>query len=157
MTIVHAGDPIVAGVSVIAPRQFRVTIGDQAHEVQRTDTGWIIDATPMAADIWRDGRQVTVFAHDAFVFDCPDPLDRGGDDAGDGSLIEAPMPGLVKLIAAEPGGHVTKGDRLAVLEAMKMEHALLAARDGVVQEVLVAEGSQVEGGAALIRLAPQEE
>ena len=37
-----------------------------------------------------------------------------------------------------------------------MEHALLAERDGVVAEVLVAEGDQVEGGAALIRLEPQD-
>ena len=47
---------------------------------------------------------------------------------------------------------VKEGDRLAVLEAMKMEHALLASRDGTVAEVLVEAGSQVEAGAALIRL-----
>jgi 3-methylcrotonyl-CoA carboxylase alpha subunit len=38
------------------------------------------------------------------------------------------------------------------LEAMKMEHALLAARDGIVAEVLAATGDQVEAGAALVRL-----
>ncbi|HBU14087.1 MAG TPA: hypothetical protein DEF16_03975, partial [Gemmobacter sp.] len=43
-----------------------------------------------------------------------------------------------------------------VLEAMKMEHTLTAARDGVVAEVLVAPGSQVEAGAALILLAEEE-
>ena len=45
------------------------------------------------------------------------------------------------------------GDRLAVLEAMKMEHTLTAARDGVVAEVLVDAGAQVEAGAVLILLA----
>ena len=49
------------------------------------------------------------------------------------------------------------GDRLAILEAMKMEHSLLAARDGVVAEVLASEGQQVEEGAALIRLEDDEE
>ncbi|MDG2339851.1 MAG: acetyl-CoA carboxylase biotin carboxyl carrier protein subunit, partial [Paracoccaceae bacterium] len=39
---------------------------------------------------------------------------------------------------------------------MKMEHALLAARDGIVAEMLVAEGDQVEAGAALIRLEDEE-
>jgi len=50
------------------------------------------------------------------------------------------------------GQAVTAGDRLAVLEAMKMEHTLTAARDGVVAEVLAAAGDQVEAGAALILL-----
>ena len=47
------------------------------------------------------------------------------------------------------------GERLAVLEAMKMEHSLLAIRDGVVAEVLVEEGAQVEAGAALVQLEPE--
>ena len=62
------------------------------------------------------------------------------------------MPGLVRTIDVQPGAAVAKGDRLAVLEAMKMEHALLAARDGVVAEVLAAAGDQVTAGAALVRL-----
>ena len=71
---------------------------------------------------------------------------------GDGNLIEAPMPGLVKSVFATPGAKVAKGDRLAMLEAMKMEHALLALRDGTVAEVLVSQGDQVSAGAALVRL-----
>ncbi|MDZ7908731.1 MAG: acetyl-CoA carboxylase biotin carboxyl carrier protein subunit [Gemmobacter sp.] len=66
------------------------------------------------------------------------------------------MPGLVKAVFVVPGQAVTAGDRLAVLEAMKMEHTLTAARDGVVAEVLAAPGSQVEAGAALILLAEEE-
>ncbi len=56
----------------------------------------------------------------------------------------------------EAGAEVAKGDTLAVLEAMKMEHRLLAARDGVVAKVLVRAGDQVEAGAALVRLAEVE-
>ena len=62
------------------------------------------------------------------------------------------MPGLVKAVFVAPGQAVITGDRLAVLEAMKMEHVLTAARDGVVAEVLVGAGAQVEAGAALIVL-----
>lgn len=62
------------------------------------------------------------------------------------------MPGLVKAVFVAPGQEVAEGDRLAILEAMKMEHTMLAARAGQVAEVLVAEGAQVEAGAALIRL-----
>jgi 3-methylcrotonyl-CoA carboxylase alpha subunit len=88
-----------------------------------------------------------VFDGDAHGFDVPDPLDarrrrgrrqpdRGADaGAGEGGLRER-------------GQTVAKGARLAVLEAMKMEHVLTAGRDGVVAEVLVGEGAQVEAGAA---------
>ncbi|MCO6362865.1 acetyl-CoA carboxylase biotin carboxyl carrier protein subunit, partial [Paracoccus sp. 08] len=51
---------------------------------------------------------------------------------------------------------VAAGDRLAVLEAMKMEHSLTAAADGVVAEVLAQAGDQVEAGAPLIRLEPAD-
>lgn len=66
------------------------------------------------------------------------------------------MPGLVKAVFAKPGQIVAAGDRLAVLEAMKMEHTLTAPRDGMVAEVLVAAGVQVEAGAALVRLEDEE-
>ena len=62
------------------------------------------------------------------------------------------MPGLVKAVFVAHGAEVQRGDRLALLEAMKMEHTLTAGRDGVVAEVLASEGLQVEAGAALIRL-----
>ena len=59
--------------------------------------------------------------------------------------------------ASDHHQHRAKGDRLAVLEAMKMEHSLLAARDGVVAEVLAQPGDQVEAGAALVRLEAEED
>ena len=67
------------------------------------------------------------------------------------------MPGLVRDVFATVGQEVKSGDRLAVLEAMKMEHALVAVRDGVVAEVLVAAGDQVDAGAVLIRLEEPED
>lgn len=74
-------------------------------------------------------------------------------DAGsDANLIEAPMPGLVRDVFAAQGARVARGDRLVLLEAMKMEHGLTAPRDGVVAEVLAAAGDQVTAGAPLIRL-----
>ena len=68
----------------------------------------------------------------------------------------APMPGLVKSVDVVAGSKVRQGDALCVLEAMKMEHTLRAARDGVVAEVLVTAGAQIEAGAALIRLETEE-
>ena len=102
------------------------------------------------------GDLVTVFTGAGLGFRVIDPLARAAGATGDGNLIEAPMPGMVKAVFAKAGQSVQAGDRLAVLEAMKMEHALLAARDGVVAEVLVSAGTQVEAGAALVRLEASE-
>ena len=72
---------------------------------------------------------------------------------GDGNLIEAPMPGLVKSVHAEVGQNVAKGDRLAVLEAMKMEHVIVAPDDGVIAHVHFQAGDQVTEGDELVSFA----
>jgi len=81
-----------------------------------------------------------------------DPLAVGAAVAGSGDAILAPMPGQVRSVLASAGDTVVAGDRLVVLEAMKMDHALRAPRDGVLAEVTCNEGDQVEAGAVLARL-----
>jgi 3-methylcrotonyl-CoA carboxylase alpha subunit len=103
-----------------------------------------------------DGK-VAVFAGHPWVFDLIDPLSQVGEAAGTGDVIEAPMPGLVRRIMVAPGQTVQAGDRMAVLEAMKMEHVLIAPRGGLVEAVLVPEGGQVAAHEALIRLAQDPE
>lgn len=152
VALVHHEQEISARVSVLAPEMFDVSLDDVTHRVERRGGIWWVDATKVQARIARSGDEVTVFWGNGYRFHVVDPLDRATGAHGDGNLIEAPMPGLVKAVFAKAGQAVAEGDRLAVLEAMKMEHALLAARDGVVAEVLVAAGDQVEAGAALIRL-----
>ncbi|MDP3655476.1 MAG: biotin carboxylase N-terminal domain-containing protein [Brevundimonas sp.] len=68
--------------------------------------------------------------------------------ASDGAL-RAPMPGKIVATPAKPGDTVTKGQPVVVLEAMKMEHALVAPFDGVVSEIGVAVGDQVAADAVL--------
>jgi pyruvate carboxylase len=65
-------------------------------------------------------------------------------DEGDPSHVAAPMPGLVVALLAHRGERVERGDRLLSIEAMKMETGVFAERDGVVTEVLVAPGTQVD-------------
>jgi 3-methylcrotonyl-CoA carboxylase alpha subunit len=75
------------------------------------------------------------------------------DAAGDGSSIRAPIVGRIAKLFVKAGDAVAKGQRIAVVEAMKMEHVLHAARDGVVATVAVAEGQQVQQGALIAALA----
>ena len=139
-----------ATVEGLAPGCFRVTIGkDHALCEQRRD--WWVNGEKLKATLVRHGRHVSVFAGRAYHFTQRDALDRRVDLVG-GALTLSPMPGLVKVIFVHAGQAVVAGDRLAVLEAMKMEHTLTAGRDGVVAEVLVMPGAQVEADAALIRL-----
>ncbi|MGI8331150.1 acetyl/propionyl/methylcrotonyl-CoA carboxylase subunit alpha [Actinomadura scrupuli] len=74
----------------------------------------------------------------------PDP----GGRAAPGSLL-APMPGTVVRVEIEQGAGVVAGQRLVVLEAMKMEHQIAAPVAGVVAELNVRQGQQVETGAVL--------
>jgi len=71
--------------------------------------------------------------------------------AGDGE-IRSPMPGKVVSVGVAIGDRVTRGQVLMVLEAMKMEHALTAAFDGVVEALSVTAGDQVSEGIGLARL-----
>jgi acetyl/propionyl-CoA carboxylase alpha subunit len=66
-----------------------------------------------------------------------------------GSLL-APLPGTVVQVLVQPGDHVAAGQPLLALEAMKMEHTVRAPHDGVVAEVRVAVGDQVEPDAVLL-------
>jgi acetyl/propionyl-CoA carboxylase alpha subunit len=74
-----------------------------------------------------------------------------GGSASDGAL-RAPMPGKIVAAPAKPGDAVTKGQPIVVLEAMKMEHALVAPFDGVVGEIGVSVGDQVAADAVLARV-----
>ena len=73
-------------------------------------------------------------------------------DAGDPLQIGAPIPGMVTALSATVGGKVAKGDKLATLEAMKMQTTLYAHADGVVGEVLVSVGDSVDAGDLLVRV-----
>lgn len=64
----------------------------------------------------------------------------------------APVPGTVVSVLVAPGDSVAQGDPLVVLEAMKMEHKIVAERDGIVGEVLVAPGQSVDAHQILVQL-----
>lgn len=80
----------------------------------------------------------------------------GAGDAG-GDEVRAPMAGVVTNIAVKPGDTVRKGQTLVAIEAMKMEHRLVAPRDGVIEAVRASVGEQVAIRATLVRLADAQD
>uniref|UniRef100_UPI0035C794BF ATP-binding protein n=1 Tax=Qipengyuania sp. TaxID=2004515 RepID=UPI0035C794BF len=79
----------------------------------------------------------------------------GSASAADGAIL-APMPGKVIAVDVAEGDSVTAGQRLMVLEAMKMEHALTAPFDGTVTELNASEGGQVQVEAVLCVVEPSQ-
>ena len=152
VVLARDGEVETVRVTTLAAGSYRVTLEDTEHAVAR---GWSVDGAPVPAEVVRHAASLSVFWGNNYHFDLPDPLDVAAEAAGAGR-IEAPMPGLVKAVFVEAGARVSAGDRLAVLEAMKMEHVLTAGRDGVVAEVLTEAGAQVEAGAPLIVLEDEE-
>ena len=114
-----------------------ITFGTQRIQAQVYDHGEVLHVfTPLGA--------TTITRVDA--------LAHAGDTQGEAGRLTAPMPGKVVSFAVKAGDRVKKGQALAIMDAMKMEHTIAAPADGVVAELLFAPGDQVTEGAELLRL-----
>jgi biotin carboxyl carrier protein len=126
--------PLSGTAAVAAPDIEAVRVGDVVH----------IDIA---------GRSV------AFGLAPPPSLERTGRGpgvAGAGGTVDllAPMPGSVLAVHVEVGGNVDAGDPVVTLEAMKMEHAVVATQPGRVTDLLVAPADQVTRGQRLAVIGP---
>jgi acetyl/propionyl-CoA carboxylase alpha subunit len=108
-------------------------------------------ASSIAVETYPNGQQVLFVGGAAYEITKPDAeADNTALDALD--VVSAPMPGKILDIRTKVGDKVIAGEVLLVMEAMKMEHALKAPRDGVVETVGFAVGEQVVEGAVLVSL-----
>jgi 3-methylcrotonyl-CoA carboxylase alpha subunit len=111
------------------------------------------DAVAIVGDgavyVLRHGRQTKVSLRDL-------TFDEAGDQ-GKGGVVRAPMHGKVLEILVEQGAHVTRGQRVAIIEAMKMEHTLVAPVDGTVADIAASRGAQVAEGVKILRVVPAAE
>ncbi|MGY6411296.1 MAG: ATP-binding protein [Alkalilacustris sp.] len=148
--------PFEAVIEAHGPARFTVEVDGARHDCRRDGAGWWVDGARAQARPMADPPGVHLFGAIPRHITVPDPLARGPAAEGGAGLVIAPMPGLVRRIFVAAGDSVAPGDRLAVFEAMKMEHTLTAAGPGRVAEVLVAEGTQLEAGAPLIRLEEED-
>ena len=114
------------------------------------------DAAPPGAGILQLTDGETVWLNEAGETFALKPFAARGTgqaSAADGAII-APMPGKVIAVDVSEGQAVTAGQRLMVLEAMKMEHALTAPFDGVIEGLTVSAGGQVQVEAVLATVVP---
>ena len=76
-------------------------------------------------------------------------LREGKDEVTGEAVVKSPMPGLIISVPVQEGQEVEKGDRIVILESMKMENELHSPRSGIVKHVYVVEGDSVEKGQLL--------
>ena len=105
------------------------------------------------AKTYKNNDKVGIFtAKGATQIIAIDLLEHAGETHEEGGRLTAPMPGKVVSFSVKAGDKVTKGQALAVMDAMKMEHTIASPTDGVVQELLYQPGDQVIEGAELLKL-----
>ena len=111
-----------------------------------------LDGAEHRGEVLQDGDQLQVSLDGAdWTLSVFDPLQAAGQgrDEGHGGRLTAPMPGKIIALNVDAGASVKRGDVLLVMEAMKMEHSILAPADGTVTELFFAVGDQVPEGAEL--------
>jgi 3-methylcrotonyl-CoA carboxylase alpha subunit len=139
--LVGEGDAAVSGPLVVHPQ----------------GTGWVVSFAGVRSpvQVHADGDRLHLFTpRGAAVVRVVDLLAHAADGEGDAAGgLTAPMPGKVVSVAVKVGDRVALGQALAVMEAMKMEHTIVAPKAGEVTALLYAPGDQVPEGAPLLQLA----
>jgi 3-methylcrotonyl-CoA carboxylase alpha subunit len=131
------------GMSELAFADGRAGAGDSLDDFAR------IVETPDALFVLRAGRQTELRLVDV--------LDGEAESSSNGSgQVEAPMHGRLLALFVEEGQIVAEGARVAIVEAMKMEHSLNAPRAGRVARIAAAAGAQVQQGARLMTIEDAE-
>ena len=102
-----------------------------AHVARSGDTWWV----------HIDGRAHEVSLHE-----------QGSSSSADEGSLKAPMPGTVLQVLAKVGQRVREGQHLMTLEAMKMEHKVVAPKAGEITKVNYSEGERVDMGSALVEI-----
>ena len=126
---------------------YSLLVGGRSFEVA-------IQEDSSGTQVLLDGRRFRVAVRSPLEKTLRDVAHAG--PARHGTTLEAPMPGLIVAIHAEPGTAVQQGQPLVVMEAMKMQNELQAEADGVVRTLHVQVGETVEAGKPLVTLAPPE-
>ncbi len=124
--------------------------------VQDDNDRWVYSSACAKAHI-KDGKIYVLAAGKQTLFEPKlyQPVEEGGTANADG-IISVPMHGKIIAVTVVDGDEVEQGDILFSVEAMKMEHAVLAPTDGVISNISIATGEQVENGFPAMKLVVSE-
>ena len=122
-------------------------------------TSWQLDGPNGQVTVYTFTKGQAIWASDGadtWVFHLANTIKQDTEEQSDG-IIRAQMNATVSQITAQDGDKVNAGDRLIVLEAMKMEQSVLAPADGQIEKIAVNEGESVSAGQILCRFVQQNE
>ena len=108
-----------------------------------------VNGTPYRVEMNKPAQKQVVTIKRPAQTDLP-PLARPPQAAAMASALRSPLPGIILDITCKVGDAVKKGQKLMVLEAMKMENAINADRDGVIKEIKVNNGDSILESAELV-------
>ncbi|MDP2418434.1 MAG: acetyl/propionyl/methylcrotonyl-CoA carboxylase subunit alpha [Hydrogenophaga sp.] len=157
----YLGEPVQASLTYLHDGALQLAFGETAgllaFDALPADNGTLMDLRFMGqrqtVQTWQRDEIVHIFcALGAVQITEIDALAHAGEAAADVGRLTAPMPGKVVSFAVQAGDVVKKGQPLAVMEAMKMEHTIAAPADGTVAELMYAPGDQVAEGVELLKL-----
>ncbi|MBL8311150.1 MAG: acetyl/propionyl/methylcrotonyl-CoA carboxylase subunit alpha [Burkholderiales bacterium] len=147
------------GVSLIATGDgHRIRIGDRDLAARAYIDGEQVtltlgDSQRLARVLSSGAHRVVLLSGERFEFDAVDRYAPPESEDGHGGHLTAPMPGSVVSVLAKVNDAVKKGQPLIIMEAMKMEHTIVAPFDGVVEAIYFAAKEQVKEGAELVALS----
>ena len=151
------GEPASAALTYQHDGGLQLAVGEVSGPLVFSKTGQGMDVRfageRLTAAVFTRGEVDYVFtARGATQITAIDLLAHAGEAPAEGGRLTAPMPGKVVSFSVKAGDKVSKGQPLAVMEAMKMEHTIAAPADGVVLELLYAPGDQVTEGSELLKI-----
>ena len=142
----HLVDARRVGDSIVS---MLVQLDGAAAPTRSVDAAFASQPASGDFDVHLAGRTIAVQIRPAGAFGRQKKEGHGAHGAGP-QRVTAPMPGKVVRVLVKPGDEVTARQGLVVVEAMKMENELRAARDGRVRDVAVKEGQSVDAGTVLL-------
>jgi len=152
-----------AGITAAGPNDYLIALDGGIIEISLNERGtgavrYVVHGVRRTARFALHERELHLDADgDVLTFRDATFEAAGASGRRDGSSrLVAPMNGVIVGVLAKPGDRIARGQRVIVLEAMKMQHEISAARDGTVDKVLVKPGDQVATRQLLVELKPEE-
>jgi len=155
------GRTFVVDVDEQGGDRFKVVVGEDTYDVEIIGDQSLSEASITPSLVPSERRTMPPDPSAAIATAkpaaAPRPAPRAapraiGGGGGAGALV-APMPGVILDVSVKAGDTVTRGQEIAVLEAMKMQNSVKSPRDGTIAEVCVAPGQAVGHGDAIVRFA----
>lgn len=154
---VTEADPVVVRARKADDAGYEITIEDRSYHAARVDgrrfeidgkrfENRIAHTTPDTLTIFTTAGRNKIGIVDPAATDDDETAGIGG--------LRAPMPGKIVSVFVTSGQKVTRGTPMMIMEAMKMEHTIVAPSDGTVTSISFAEGTQIEEGISLVEFDP---